>query len=112
MATEYIVSKNDEKTLGITGLSKNVFESIAALCIEEIKDVRIAPTGKNYFTKPVSCKVVEDNIVVNVNILISTGVNINEISNEVQEKVHEAIAFMTSFRNVVVNVNVVGFYIK
>ena len=43
MATEYIVSKNDEKTLGITGLSKNVFESIAALCIEEIKDVRMAP---------------------------------------------------------------------
>ena len=112
MPTEYIVSKNEEKTLGITGLSKNVFESIAALCIEEVDDVKIAPTGKNYFSKPVSCKVVKDNIVMNLNILISSGVNINEISNIVQEKVHEAIYFMTNIKNVIVNVNVVGFFLK
>ena len=110
MATEFIVSKNENNELGIIGLSTAVFESIAEQCLEESDNAKLA--NSSTLKKGVSCKVVKDNIVVNVNILISTGVNINEISNEVQEKVHEAIAFMTSFRNVVVNVNVVGFYIK
>ena len=110
MATEYIVSKNDEKSLGIVGLSTAVFESIASLCLDEIKDVRLAD-GKT-FKKSVSCKVVKSSIVITMNLLVATGVNINEVTQLVQKKAHDAVTQMTSFKDVIINVNVVGFFIK
>ena len=110
MATEYIVSKNSSNDLGIIGMSKAVFESIAELSIEDFDDVKVAHSST--FQKGVSCKVIKENLVINISILVATGVKINDISRQVQERIHDGIVQMTSFKNIIVNVNVVGFYYK
>lgn len=105
---EYIVPKNSEKTFGIVGYSKAVFESIAALSLDEVKDARAA--SDTAFSKSITCKVVKQNIVITMNVLVNSGANVNEISNAIQEKASSAIAQMTSFKNLIINVNIVGFY--
>ena len=110
MATEYIVSKNRENKYGIIGLSTAVFELIAQSTIEEIGNIKVAP--RTHLKKSISCKVINSNIVINMNLLVSQGTNINEISKLVQQRVHDAIVQMTEFKDVIVNVNVIGFYYK
>lgn len=106
MAT-YIVSKNRNKEQGIIGLSTAVFESIVTTCIGDIPNVAVAPSGT--FQKSVNCKVVEDKIVVSLDIVVASGLNVTETCNSIKEKIANDIAYMTDFRNVVINVNVVGF---
>ena len=108
MATEYIVSKNRENEYGMIGLSTAVFESIAASTLEEIPDVKVA--ARNGLKKSISCKVVNSFIVINMNVIASRHGNVTEISSTVQQRVHDAIVQMTEFRDVIVNVSVVGFY--
>ena len=108
MATEYIVSKNRENKYGLIGLSTAVFESIAASTLEEIPEVRAA--ARNGLKKSITCKVVNSYIVINMNVLASRHSNVNDVSNLAQQRVHDAIVQMTEFRDVIVNVNVVGFY--
>ncbi len=110
MATEYIVSKNRENKYGIIGLSTAVFVLIAENSIEELPDVVVAPG--NGLKKNVTCKVINSNIVINMNVLVDRSCNINDISSVVQQRVHDSIVQMTEFKDVIVNVNVLGFYYK
>ena len=52
------------------------------------------------------------NIVINMNVLVDRSCNINDISSVVQQRVHDSIVQMTEFKDVIVNVNVLGFYYK
>ena len=105
---EYIVSKNQERDLGIIGLSTRVFSSIAAACIEDEDRIRVAP-GKS-LSKSLSCKVVKNNIVINANVLVTTGNNLNALCSTLQQRIYTAVSQMTGFKNIIVNLNVVGFY--
>ena len=108
MATEYIVSKNRENEYGMIGLSTAVFESIAESTLEEIPEVKAA--ARNGLKKSITCKVINSYIVINMKVIASRNSNINEVSSLAQQRVHDAIVQMTEFRDVIVNVNVVGFY--
>lgn len=110
MATEYIVSKNRENKLGIIGLSTAVFELIAESAVEEIGDVKIA--ARSGLKKSITCKVVNSYIVITMNVLVNRNNNINDVSSLIQQRVHDSIVQMTEFKDVIVNVNVVGFYYK
>ena len=110
MATEYIVSKNRENKLGIIGLSTAVFELIAESAVEEIGDVRVA--ARTGLKKSITCKVVNSYIVITMNVVVNRSNNINDVSSLIQQRVHDSIVQMTDFRDVIVNVNVVGFYYK
>ena len=110
MATEFIVSKNENNELGIIGLSTAVFESIAEQCLEESDNAKLA--NSSTLKKGVSCKVVKQEIVITMNVLAATGVNIADLSRRIQNRVYETIVQMTGFKNIVVNINIVGFYYK
>ena len=110
MATEYIVSKNRENKLGIIGLSTAVFELIAESAVEEIGDVKVA--ARSGLKKSITCKVVNSYIVITMNVLVNSNNNINDVSSLIQQRVHDSIVQMTEFKDVIVNVNVVGFYYK
>ena len=110
MATEYIVSKNRENKLGIIGLSTAVFELIAEGAVEEIGDVKVATrTG---LKKSITCKVVNSYIVITMNVLVNRNNNINDVSSLIQQRIHDSIVQMTELKDIIVNVNVVGFYYK
>ncbi len=110
MATEFIVSKSENNELGIIGLSTAVFESIAEQCLEESDNARLA--NSSTLKKGITCKVVKQDIVISLNVLASTGVNIADLSRRIQNRVYESIVQMTGFKNIVININIVGFYYK
>jgi len=108
---EYIVSnKHKDNEYGTVGLSTNVFESIAKASLEEISNVALADSSFSRFKKSISCKVVRNSLAVTLNVLAKTGANVNKLCDNIQEKLHDDLIAMTSFKDVVVNVNVVGFY--
>lgn len=106
MAT-YIVSKNANRDAGIIGLSTAVFESIANSCISDVPDVEAAPNST--LKKSVSCKVINKKIVLNLNLVLSSSANVTEACALVKEKVFNEIAYMTNYKDVIININVVGF---
>ena len=108
MAQEYVVYKNSGDNTGLIGLSKAVFESIAAVSIRETEGVKLAKSTQ--LNKNVTCKVVNGIIYVDVRVLADADARINDISAVLQEKVSFNIKYMTDFKDIVVNVNVVGFY--
>ncbi|HPX46146.1 MAG TPA: Asp23/Gls24 family envelope stress response protein [Bacteroidales bacterium] len=106
---DYIVAKNREHNIGIIGLSTAVFESIAAFSLEDISGIKVVPSTR--FKKNVTCKVEEGKININLNVTVKTGNNINEICRKVQNHIVNVIDNMTDFNDVVVNLDVRGFYI-
>ena len=83
-------------------------ELIAKSALEDFPELKVAKS-KN-FRKTITCKVVKNTIAVTVNLLAMHGTNISEACQSAQEKIHEAIVLMTGFRDVVVDVNIVGFF--
>ncbi len=109
MAVEYIVANKKDKSIGVIGLSVAVFEAIAKYSIEDMDDVMVTLSTK--FRKNISCKVEKNHLVLNMNILVRIGRNVNEISQEVQQHVLNEIKQMTNIKEIVVNINIRGFYI-
>lgn len=106
---DYIVAKNREQNIGIIGLSTTVFEAIAEFSLEDIKGVKVIPATR--FKRNVACKVEDGKININLNINVKTGNNVNEICRKVQKHIVNCIYNMTDFDDVIVNVDVKGFYI-
>ncbi|MBR0137177.1 MAG: Asp23/Gls24 family envelope stress response protein [Erysipelotrichaceae bacterium] len=50
-------------------------------------------------------------MIININVLIKAGVNVNEYCRIIQQNISEYIKRMTDFSRVNVNVNIVGFYL-
>lgn len=109
MAREYVCLTKNSNENGLIGLSLSTFEQIAKLSIEDMKNVRLAGTSR--FSNNCSCKVVNGQIILNLNVLIKAGVNVNEYCRQIQQNITEYIRRMTDFAGVNVNVNITGFYL-
>lgn len=109
MAVEYVLANKKDKSIGVIGLSVSVFESIAKYSIEDMNDVSLMLSTS--FRKSVSCKVVNNQLVLTMNILVKIGKNVNDICNDIQQHVQNMIKEMTNINNVKVNINIRGFYI-
>jgi len=106
---EYITWNNSNNDKGIIGLSTVVFESMAILALEDCKEVTIYPNST--LKKSVSCKIIDGHITLNISLYVKTGNNINDVCTKVQELIVSSIKEMTDTSNIVVNINVKGFYI-
>lgn len=91
------------------GLSTAVFESIVAFSLEDIKGIKLVPATR--FRKNVTCKVEDDKLNFNLSLTVKTGNNVNEICRRVQNHVIKVVYNMTDFDDVIVNIDVRGFYI-
>ncbi|MGN1398384.1 MAG: Asp23/Gls24 family envelope stress response protein [Erysipelotrichaceae bacterium] len=109
MAVEYILASKKDNTIGTIGLSIAVFESIAQYTIEEMNDVYL--TISTNFRKNVNCKVENKTLIIDLDVIVKIGRNVNDLSHQIQNNVANEIYEMTSIKQVVVNVNVKGFCI-
>ncbi len=109
MAVEYILANKQDRNTGVIGLSIAVFEAIAKYSIEDMSDVTLALNTS--FRKSISCKVVDNRLVLTMNILVKTGRNVNDICNDIQQHIQSMIKDMTNINNVKVNIIIRGFYI-
>ena len=109
MAVEYILASKNKDTIGTIGLSISVFESIAQYTIEDMKDVYL--TLSTNFRINVHRKVENNALIIDLDIVVRIGKNVNEISRQIQNNVASEIYAMTTISNIIVNVNVKGFCI-
>ena len=58
-----------------------------------------------------NCKVENNALIIDLDIVVRIGKNVNEISRQIQNNVASEIYAMTSISNIIVNVNVKGFCI-
>ncbi len=116
-----IVSKKTvkDKEIGKIVIADEVISTIAGTAALEVKGVYCTPTNNNKgaiinwiskknLSKDVEVKVIDNEIYVDVSIIINFGNNLSEVSEEVQEKIQNALEIMTGMTVKEVNVHILG----
>lgn len=107
MAQEY-VSVNQSSHLGLIALSKSVFQTIAAIAVEEEESVMLASASA--FKESVTCKVQGDQMVLTLDVKVNYNANVNDVCAKLQKKLYEATEHMTGYAPDVIDMKVVGFF--
>ena len=109
MAQDYVILNKDNAENGLIAINKSVFQSIAEISIDDIDNaVRTEPTK---FSRPVTIRIQDNHLMIDVDIRIRYGANVNATCELVQNKIYENILFMTGYRTSDISVNVSGFEI-
>lgn len=89
---------------GSIEISKEAFDDMANIVAGKIKG--IMPAKKSGIS---DCVIKDDEITINLNIKVKTGIDVNKVSSKLQTKVHETIEEMTGIDCKKINVNILGF---
>lgn len=106
MAQEYIAIKQ-KNDIGMIALSKSVFQTIAAIAIEEDENVVLGEMSP--FKYPLSCKIQNDKLLINLDIKVKYNVNVNEVCSRLQNRIYDSITHMSDYTPDVIDIKVNGF---
>lgn len=103
MAQEYInlTESNDH---GVLALNSSVFNQIAEISIGRVQ--HCYPAKEN---KSVVVKINQDKLVVNVDVRLARGINIQHTCEQLQNKIYTNIFHTTEVKASEINIKVVGF---
>ena len=76
--------------------------------IDEEENLKLA-AGSKPFKYPLSCKIVNDQLILNLDVKVKYSVNVNDTCSKVQGKIFENIEHMTGYTPDVIDIRVVGF---
>ena len=111
MAMEYVYIQNYARR-GSLGINTVVFDQIVSIAIEKIKGVKLIKKNNDKFVfslhKPIHCVVSNGRINCDLDVIVSSSSNVNEVCLTIQEEVAYALSSMTEFVPFSVNVRVVG----
>ena len=107
MAVDYVILNKDSSENGIIAINKSVFKSIAEITIDDLDHAERAE--KSSFSKAVIVRITDNRLMIETDIHVKYGANINATCEQVQNKIYENILFMTGFKTSEVSVNVTGF---
>ena len=82
------------------------YEAISNMIKETLKDVEKVSISK------ISCEAKEGNFIASLSIKVDYGVNLNDVTNIIQEKVEMALSNMCEIGNPKINVKVEGIIVK
>lgn len=114
-----MTNENGNIEYGSVNISDDVLITMAGIATSTINGVSTVQTGvvggitnlfsrKNY-SKGIKIDVNDGNVVVDININVDYGLNINNLAREVQSAVKKEIESKTDFTVSVVNVHIVSF---
>lgn len=106
---DYVYIQNYARR-GNLAISNSVFDEIISIAIENMKGVKIKKQLKSLFflQKPVHCEIKKGRILADINVIISSEFNVNDVCVRIQQEVADAITCMTEFVPFQINVKVVG----
>lgn len=107
MAQEYIALK-EHNHAGLIALNKAAFQTIAKNVIEEDENMKLAETSTP-FKYPITCKIVNDQLLINADVKVKYAANVHEACNKVQGKIFENIEHMTGYAPDLIDIRVIGF---
>ncbi|MEF9921080.1 Asp23/Gls24 family envelope stress response protein [Anaerorhabdus sp.] len=108
MAQEYVLL-NEKGATGEIALSKNVFELIADITLDDVDSVERIPANK--FSKAISCKIVNNQLHIAIDVKLKYGANVNATCEILQNRIYQNIYDMTNMKCGSVDIHVVGFHI-
>ena len=94
----------ENKLSGQVHIADEVIAAIAGAAVLESDGV----VGRKRPSKSITLKVENEKVSVSVDIAISSGVKIQDVAKDVQQRIKNAIETMTGFTLIEVNVNVAG----
>jgi uncharacterized alkaline shock family protein YloU len=110
---------NENLENGRVEISDDIVTSMAAIAASSIKGVYIAKSGvmvgitsifsRNDYSRGIKVDINENTVVLDININVEYGSNLNEIARQVQTAVKNEIETMTELSVSAVNVRVVNF---
>lgn len=106
MAREYI-ELTPKNNIGVIALTTSTFQTIAQNVIEEDEHVALGEITR--FKYPLSCKIVDDQLVIYIDLKVKYGVNVAEACQQVQAKIYDSISHMCDYTPDIIDIKVVGF---
>lgn len=107
MAREYITLK-ERSNAGVITLSKSIFQTIVRIVVEEDEDIRLTDSTTP-FRYPISCKIVNDQPTLPIDIKMKYNINVNEELDRVQSRIFENIGHMAEYTSNIIDIHVIGF---
>ena len=107
---EYVYIQNYAKR-GTLAIANNVFDEIVSIAMEKIKGVKLKKSPEKFLFllhRPIQCKIENNRLNCDVEVIISSEANVNQVCLAIQEEVAYAISSMTEFIPFSVNVKVMG----
>ena len=93
---EYVFIQNYTKR-GKLGISRVCFEQIVQTIVNRMQGVKVLPNSNKYvfmFHKPVKCEILNDKVLINIQVKISVGQNVNEICTKIQQEIADELTTM------------------
>ena len=78
MAQDYIMIRS-QSDIGIVALNRSVFTTIAKIAIDE-EDSIVLNDGGSLFKYPISCKLVDNKMVLTIEVKVKYTVNVSDAS--------------------------------
>lgn len=107
MAQDYIVI-GSQKELGVVALNKSVFTTIAKIAVDE-EDSIVLSENAGLFKYPISCKLVDNKMVLTIEVKVKYTVNVSDACSKLQKKIFESISHMSEYTPEKIDIRVVGF---
>lgn len=106
MANEYVMIQQRSEGLGQIAVSNNVFNHIVAIVVSETKHVFFDDgTGK----KSLLVRNAEGNVYIDLKVRVQYGHDVERVIKALQTDIQRSIEMMVDFKEVMINVSVVGF---
>ncbi|MBR3840956.1 MAG: Asp23/Gls24 family envelope stress response protein [Erysipelotrichales bacterium] len=106
MTQEYFAI-NTNSSSGVFGLTKGVFETIAAIAITESEYAELGDASR--FHHSVSCKLTKDKMTISAEVKIKYGANVNDACVDLQKRIYSAIYNMSEIKVDFIDIQVIGF---
>lgn len=108
---EYVFIQNYAKR-GQLAISTHVFDEIISVAMSRVKGAKLNKKANDKFLfllhKPVHCEIKNGFITADLQVIVSSTANVNDICVKIQEEVSDALTSMTEFIPFSINVKVVG----
>lgn len=111
--------QNDNIEIGVVKISDDVVIAMAGIATSNVKGVYSAQSeglgnlfSKNSIRKGIKVEINNNTVTLDININVEYGLNIADISKEVQASVKKEIETMTDLTVSAVNVNVVNIILE
>ena len=104
----------DYSKAGKLGISRKVFEKICSVVTNRISGVSTKEKKNNNnnalfkFDKPVHCDIINNKVIIQIQVIVRHGVNVDEICTLIQQEVADALTTMVETVPFSIKIKVVG----
>lgn len=103
----------DYSKAGKLGINRKCFEKICSVVTNKISGVSTKEEKKNQnplftFDKPVHCDIINNKVIIQIQVIVRQGVNVDEVCTLIQQEVADTLTTMVETVPFSIKIKVVG----